>query len=165
MLQGSIRNPQQSWSGAIMAHFSQAATAALSAAPLASHRSSHCYDKAPAGISLTNLEEPAAHGFVGNIQSTFGQKLLDITKAEREPSMHPDRHLDDGRWKTVTTIGVLLHASIRSTRLSARKRNKAGPPTRAGRLASCHRTRRDQAPTIFMDRHSELVFMCRGADA
>ena len=36
-----------------------------------------------------------------------------------------DRHLDDSRWKTVTTIGVLVHASIRSTRLSARQRDKA----------------------------------------
>jgi hypothetical protein len=40
---------------------------------------------------------------------------LDITKAEREAGIHPDRLLDDGRWKTVTTIGVLVHATIRST--------------------------------------------------
>ena len=68
-----------------------------------------------AGMDLTKLEEPAAHGFVGNIQPTLGQKLLDITKAEREAGIHPDRHLDDGWWKTVTTIGVLVHAQIRST--------------------------------------------------
>jgi pimeloyl-ACP methyl ester carboxylesterase len=62
---------------------------------------------------------------VGNIQSSLGQELLDVTKAEREASIHPDRHLDDGRWKTVTTIGVLVHAQIRSTRLSDRQRDKA----------------------------------------
>ena len=70
-----------------------------------------------AGIDLVKLEEPATHGFVGNIQSTFGQKLLDVTKAEREAGKHPDGKLDVGRWKTVTTIGVLVHAEIRSTRL------------------------------------------------
>ena len=78
-----------------------------------------------AGIDLTKLEEPATHGFVGNIQSAFGQKLLDVTKAEREAGIHPDRHLDNGRWKTVTTIGVLVHATIRTTHLSARQRDKA----------------------------------------
>ena len=50
-----------------------------------------------------------------------GQELLDVTKAEREAGIHPDRHLDDRRWKTVTTIG----AQIRSTHLSVRQRDKA----------------------------------------
>jgi len=60
-----------------------------------------------AGIDLIKLEEPAAHGFVGNIQSSLGQKLFDVTKAEREAGVHPDRHRDDGRWKMVTTIAFL----------------------------------------------------------
>jgi hypothetical protein len=45
-----------------------------------------CWSMTPmpdaASIDLTKLEELAAHGFMGNIQSTFGQKLLDITKTE-----------------------------------------------------------------------------------
>ena len=78
-----------------------------------------------AGIDLAKLEEPATHGFVGNIQSTFGHKLLDVTKAEREAGIHPDRHLDDGRWKTVTTIGVLVHATSVAPGVSARQRDEA----------------------------------------
>ena len=50
------------------------------------------------------LQHPAPDGFVGDIEPTLGQQILDVSVAEREAQVEPDRMLDDNGRKPVTTV-------------------------------------------------------------
>ena len=49
----------------------------------------------PAGEPGPELQNPPPHGFIGNLQASLGQKLLDVAVAQGEPEIKPDRVLDD----------------------------------------------------------------------
>jgi hypothetical protein len=52
---------------------------------------------------------PAANSFIGDIDATLGQQILDILKAQRKSEMQPDGMLDDLGRKTVAVIGDGVH--------------------------------------------------------
>ena len=51
-----------------------------------------------------NAASPAPDGFVGEIEPALGEQILDVSVAEREAQVEPDRMLDDDRWKPVATV-------------------------------------------------------------
>ena len=48
-----------------------------------------------AGDQPPELQKPAPHRLVRNVDATLGQQFLDITKRQREPGIKPNRVLDD----------------------------------------------------------------------
>lgn len=63
------------------------------------------------GVSGAELQNPAPNALIGNIKATLGEKILDITKTQRETAIQPNRMLDDGRRKPVAFVGNLVHPS------------------------------------------------------
>ena len=51
------------------------------------------------GVGKAKFYRPAADGFVGDIDATLGQQILDILKAQRKSEIQPDGILDDLGWK------------------------------------------------------------------
>jgi hypothetical protein len=49
----------------------------------------------------SELQNPAPHRLVGDIQPALGEQILDITKAEGEAKIEPNRVPDDGRRELV----------------------------------------------------------------
>jgi hypothetical protein len=47
---------------------------------------------------------PTAHGFVENRDPTLGQQILDVTKADGEPEIEPDRVINDFRREPISRI-------------------------------------------------------------
>ena len=45
-----------------------------------------------------------ADGFMGDIDATLGQQILDIPKAQSKSEIQPDGILDDLSWKAVAVI-------------------------------------------------------------
>ena len=45
--------------------------------------------------SRDRLQHPAPHGFVGDVESAFGQQFFDIAVAQCKAEIEPDRVLDD----------------------------------------------------------------------
>ncbi len=71
------------------------------------------------GDDRPELQEPAAHGLVGDIQAPLGEHLLNIAVTQSEPGVQPDRMADDIGWEAVTLKGELAHrASLISISLS-----------------------------------------------
>ena len=54
------------------------------------------------GDQSAEFQEPASYGLVRYINATFGQQVLDITKRQGEPSVKPDRVLDNLRRKPMS---------------------------------------------------------------
>jgi hypothetical protein len=52
----------------------------------------------------SELQHPAPDGFVGDVEPTLGEQILNVSVAEREAQVEPDRMLDDNRRKPVTTV-------------------------------------------------------------
>jgi len=48
-------------------------------------------------------------GFVSHFNAAFGEKLLDITQAQREPIVQPDGALDELGREAVTATDNLVH--------------------------------------------------------
>src|SRR5580700_4460695 len=48
----------------------------------------------PSGKPGPELQNPAPHRFIGNLQTSLGQQLLDVAVAQGEPKIQPDRVLD-----------------------------------------------------------------------
>src|SRR5207248_4347880 len=63
----------------------------------------------PAGEPGPELQNPPPHRFIGNLQASLGQKLLDVAVAQGEPEIKPDRVLDDRRREAVSAVGGLIH--------------------------------------------------------
>jgi hypothetical protein len=62
----------------------------------------------------TELQHPAPDRFVGNVEPSLGQQLLDIAVAQREAEIEPDRVLDDLGREAVAAVAVAerSHADI-----------------------------------------------------
>ena len=52
----------------------------------------------------------AAYGFVGDRDPVLGQQILDVTKAEGEPEIEPDRVIDDLRREPISRVADFPHA-------------------------------------------------------
>ena len=55
------------------------------------------------------LDGPATHGLVADADPALRQQLLDITKAQGETEVEPDRMTDHIGWKTLTLEGKSRH--------------------------------------------------------
>ncbi len=64
-----------------------------------------------AGIRWSKLPAPGSNGFVGYGDAPLREKVLDITKAQREPMVQPNGMTDDLGWEAVTSIRG-FHRSI-----------------------------------------------------
>jgi hypothetical protein len=69
-------------------------------------------------IVRTELLTPVPNGFIGDDDSAFGEKILDISEAEAETMVHPHGIADDFWRETMTVIArpVLLHETSVSVR-------------------------------------------------
>src|SRR5450631_4271742 len=87
----------------------------------------------------SKVVHPAAHGFIGDYYPTFGQQILDISEAQGEPDVKPDRLLDNLGREPVAAIADLGHH--RWLRLKSRNGKPNGdvmvwtPPTQRHRGA------------------------------
>ncbi len=61
------------------------------------------------GDDGSKLQEPATNGLVGDVQTSFGDHLLNIAETQSEPAIQPDRMADNFRWKAVTFERELTH--------------------------------------------------------
>ena len=61
------------------------------------------------GKHLAEPVPPEPHRLMANVDATFGQQVLDITKRQGEPSVKPDRVLDNLRRKPMSLEGYLDH--------------------------------------------------------
>ncbi len=57
----------------------------------------------------SKLQDPAANGLLGDVQTSFGEHLLHIAETQSESGIQPDRMADNFRWKAVTLEGKLAH--------------------------------------------------------
>ena len=74
----------------------------------------------PAGKSGAELQNPAPHRFIGNLQASFGAKFLHVAVAQGEPQIKPDRVLDNRRREAMSTVGELIHAGSLPCRAASR---------------------------------------------
>src|SRR5262249_55733973 len=57
----------------------------------------------------TELQHPAPHRFVGDVEPSRGQQLLDIAVAQGEAEIEPDRVLDNLSWEPVAAVAERSH--------------------------------------------------------
>src|SRR5882724_1224065 len=57
----------------------------------------------------SKMVHPAAHSFIGNHDSAFRQQILNVTAAQGEPDIKPDRLLDNLGREAVAAIVDLCH--------------------------------------------------------
>ena len=60
----------------------------------------------------TELQYLAPHRFVGDVEPSFGQQLLDIAVAQGEAEIEPNRVLDDLGREAMTAVTERSHADI-----------------------------------------------------
>ena len=65
----------------------------------------------PSRDPRTELQHPAPHRFVGDVEPSFGQELLDIAIAQSEAEIEPDRVLDDLGRKAMAEVAERSHAT------------------------------------------------------
>ena len=65
----------------------------------------------PSRDPRTELQHPSPHRFVGDVEPSFGQGLLDIAIAQSEPQIEPDRVLDDLRREAMAEVAERSHAT------------------------------------------------------
>ncbi len=56
-------------------------------------------------VQRAELDDPEPDGFTADFDPTFGEKILDVTKAERETKIEPHGMTDDCGRKTMTLLG------------------------------------------------------------
>ena len=56
------------------------------------------------------MAHPVANGFIEDRNAVFRQQILDVTKAQGETQIEPNRPLDDFRRKPVPSVADFLHA-------------------------------------------------------
>ncbi|MEE8270331.1 MAG: hypothetical protein V3R98_01180, partial [Alphaproteobacteria bacterium] len=76
--------------------------AVLLAARVFEHGASYILITQPADAQLSRNQAP--HGLVGDFDTAFSDQVSDVTIAEREPELEPDRMLGDRRRKAVTAV-------------------------------------------------------------
>ena len=64
------------------------------------------------GEQGSELQNPAPHGLVGDIQPALGEQILYVAIAQGEAKVEPHRMLDDNRRKAVASIRDCCHATI-----------------------------------------------------
>ena len=62
------------------------------------------------GDDRPEVVHPASDYFVGNCNSAVREPILDVTKAECEPEIEPDRLIDDLRREPISRVADLPHA-------------------------------------------------------
>jgi hypothetical protein len=80
------------------------------------------------GDHRTEVVHPAAHGLVRDRDPPLGEQILDVTKAECEPEIEPNRLMYDLGREPISGVADLLHplgycAHVHPT--SCRQRDKA----------------------------------------
>src|SRR5690348_15379257 len=60
----------------------------------------------------TELQYPAPHRFVGNVEPSVGQQFLDIAVAQGEAEIKPDRVLDDLGREAMAAVAERRHVDI-----------------------------------------------------
>jgi hypothetical protein len=60
----------------------------------------------------TELQHPAPHRFVGDVESALGQQFLNIAVAQGEAEIEPDRVLDDLGREPMAAVAEQGHADI-----------------------------------------------------
>ena len=67
----------------------------------------------------TELQHPSPHRFVGDVEPSFGQQFLDVSVAQGEAEIKPNRVLDNLGREAVAAVAERSHAAILSdTRLA-----------------------------------------------
>jgi hypothetical protein len=66
----------------------------------------------PSRDPRTELQHPAPHRFVGDVEPSFGQQLLDIAVAQSEAEIEPDRVLDDLGREAMAAVAERSHPGI-----------------------------------------------------
>ena len=81
---------------------------------------------------------PAPNGLVGDHDAAFRQQVFDVTEAQCEPEIEPDRLLDDLWRKAVAAIADFLSRGYRtaSGTASPKRRDKAARSDRARKSVS-----------------------------
>src|SRR5947209_123066 len=82
---------------------------------------------------------PASNCFVGNYNSTLREQILDVTKAEREPEIEPDRLVNDHRRGPISGVPDFRHALWLPSR---RRRDNAARRSALGSSRSCRPAQR-----------------------
>src|SRR5216684_8319320 len=62
------------------------------------------------------LQNPAPHRFIGNLQAALGEEFLNVAVAQRETEIEPNRVLDDRRREAMSAVGEPAAARFRSAR-------------------------------------------------
>src|ERR1700722_21039486 len=75
---------------------------------------------------------PASDCFVRNCNSALREQVLDITKAEGEPEIEPDRLVNDLRWEPISGIADFRHV----LRLPSRRRLDNAGASHRGALSA-----------------------------
>src|SRR5271163_4913428 len=83
-------------------------------------------DRMRSGTALAQLRcnarpemiHPASDCLVRNCNSALREQILDITEAEGEPEIEPDRLVNDLRWEAISGVADFRHA----LRLPSRRR-------------------------------------------
>jgi|HubBroStandDraft_4_1064222.scaffolds.fasta_scaffold24468_5 hypothetical protein len=55
------------------------------------------------------MDYPASNGLVGDRNAAFRQQIFDVTQAQGEPEVEPDRPLNDLGRETVAGVADSLH--------------------------------------------------------
>ena len=63
----------------------------------------------PAREQRPELENPLPDGFVGDVETAFGEQLFNVAVAQREAEIQPDGVLNDEDRKAVPTIAGWDH--------------------------------------------------------
>src|SRR3981081_2636277 len=93
----------------------------------------------PSRYPRSELQDPAPHSLIREVEPTFSEEILNVSVAQRETEVEPNRVLDDRRRKAMPAIGEMGHARTLSDQLLAgdpRCRDNAGGALGLLRLAS-----------------------------
>ena len=122
--------------------------------------------KAP-GDGRAELQHPAPDRLVGDVEPSFGQQVLDIAEAEREPDIQPDGVLDDHGWEPVAGVRDRRHRSSLRGRWTCSDgcRDNASSPARRAFAGCSDPPRPLQTGTVLAGSTHEALFMNRWAQA
>jgi hypothetical protein len=56
------------------------------------------------GDHAAEHRDPTSDRFVGDVDTALGQQFFDVSEAQRETTIEPDRVLDDLGWETVASV-------------------------------------------------------------
>ena len=116
------------------------------------------------GDQSAEFQEPASYGLVRYINATFGQQVLDITKRQGEPSVKPDRVLDNLRRKPMSLEGYLDHPETVAAPDRFGHRLNVSMPIRAmiDRIEVHKGEERDKPEVILIGALSEILAFTQG---